>query len=168
MLPQQVIKGMQGLADDSFGSHNVHTKSQLCKAKVNQDFLQTALFKATEKACGETRVERRLTTGSGKSWLKPNICRLTQTPTSDTEAQWSSQARCWARHRLRTQVQQCTPGRITMAVPQHLYWSSPAGESRCNTAGTTCHHLSVTAWHFPQINTCTTTWSCYKGRATIL
>lgn len=54
MLPQQVIKGMQGLADDSFGSHNLHTKSQLCKAKVNQDFLQTALFKTAEKGCGET------------------------------------------------------------------------------------------------------------------
>lgn len=31
-----------------------HTKSQLCKAKINQDFLQTVLFKATEKGCGET------------------------------------------------------------------------------------------------------------------
>lgn len=55
MLPQQVIKEMQGLADDSYGSHNLHTKSQLCKARINQDFLQTALFKATEKGCGETR-----------------------------------------------------------------------------------------------------------------
>lgn len=54
MLPQQVIKGMEGLADDSYGAHNLHTKSQLSKAKIYQDFLQTALFKATEKGCGET------------------------------------------------------------------------------------------------------------------
>lgn len=54
MLPQQVIKEMQGLADDSYGSHNLHTKSQLRQTKINQDFLQTAFFKATEKGCGET------------------------------------------------------------------------------------------------------------------
>lgn len=33
MLPQQVIKEMQGLADDSYGSHDLHTNSQTCTAK---------------------------------------------------------------------------------------------------------------------------------------
>lgn len=127
--------------------------------------------KPQRKAVVRHGVEQRLTTGWGKSWVKPSICRLAPTPTTDIEAQWSSQAGHWARGRLHTHFwasdsQQCTSGGITVAM--HLC-SSPTGEIRCNTASTTCHCLHVTAWHFPQRNTaCTTMWICYEGRATML
>lgn len=42
--------------------------------------------KPQRKAVVRHGVERRLTTGWGKSWLKAHICRVTQTPTTGTEA----------------------------------------------------------------------------------
>lgn len=88
MIPMGLITCI--LNPSSVKQKSIRTSSKLPSSKPQR------------KAVVRHGVEWRLTTAWGKSWLKPNICRLTQTPTSDTEAQWSSQAGCWARGRLHT------------------------------------------------------------------
>lgn len=160
MIPMGLITCI--LNPSSVKQKSIRTSSKLPSSKPQR------------KAVVRHGVEWRLTTGWGKSWLKPNTCRLTQTPTTDIQAQWSSQAGHWARSRLYSHFwvsdsQQGTAAGITTAMPWHPCWSSPTGEIPCNTAA---QPVIVCVWQcgiFPQRNTAqATAWTCYEGRATIL
>lgn len=171
MLPQQVIKEMLGLADDSYGSH---TRMQLpdLYSKINQDFPQASLLKATEKGCGETWGDGVSPQAEGSPDGSPAsegsvklpqlIFKLHRAPGPGTKQRAGSTPASEPRIPSTAPVVGLPP-----CLP-HPHSSSATGEIWCNTASTTCHRSGTTAWYFLQRNAAYTMYRCHEGRAAIL